>query len=116
MESNIIQKLLTLKNIQEKEDLLKVINQEKERLIELNDEDSMVRQAIIDFANIYNPLNYDWKNKTITDFAKKFINFYDNGKDIASPLIKIINDTFKEPSAFKVLISFENTKFPLNLQ
>ena len=76
----------------------------------------MVRQAIIYFSNIYNPLNYDWKNKTITDFAKKFINFYDNGKDIASPLIKIINDTFKEPSAFKVLISFENTKFPLNLQ
>ena len=53
MESNIIQKLLTLKNIQEKEDLLKAINQEKERLIELNDEDSMVRQAIIDFSNIF---------------------------------------------------------------
>ena len=107
MERNIVEKILKITKIEEKESLLNDINQEKDRLISLKNEDSLIRQAIIDFVGIYNPLHSEWKNKTVADFSNKLIPFYDYGKDIATPLLKLMNDTFKNPSAFKVLISFE---------
>ena len=75
MEKNIVECLLQIKNTEEKEALLNLVNQEKARLAELKTEDSLVRQSIIDFIFIYNPLNKEWKNKTVSDFCIKLIDY-----------------------------------------
>ena len=107
MEKNIVELLLQIKNADEKEALLNLVNQEKARLVELKTEDSLVRQSIIDFVLIYNPLNKEWKNKTVSDFCIKLINYYSFGENISSPILNLMKEKFKNPSSFKVLINFE---------
>ena len=108
MERNIIEKLIGVRNDAEKESLLIEIKEEKERLKKLKNGDSKIRQAIIDFVYVYNPINPEWNNKNISDFSKELISFYDYGKNIAFDLLELMEKTFKNPSAYKVLISFDN--------
>ena len=106
MEPNAIERLLQVKNEKEKEDLLSLINQEKLKLSQINNDDSLIRQAIIDFFIIYNPTNSEFKNEEIANFSKNLIALYKSGKDISSPILKLIEDNFKKPSAFKILKNF----------
>ena len=57
MERNIIEKLINVRNDVEKESLLNEIKEEKERLKTLKNGDSFIRQAVIDFVEVYNPIN-----------------------------------------------------------
>ena len=107
MERNIIEKLINVRNDVEKESLLNEIKEEKERLKTLKNGDSLIRQAIIDFVEVYNPINPEWKNKNISDFSTELIRFYDYGENIASNLLESMENKFKNPSAYKALISFE---------
>ena len=106
MEPNVIERLLQVKNEKEKEDLLSLINQEKLKLSQINNDDSLIRQAIIDFFIIYNPTNSEFKNEEIAKFSKSLIAFYESGKDISLPILNLIKDNFKNPSPFKILTSF----------
>ena len=107
MERNIIQKLIKVRNDLEKESLLNEIKEEKERLKSLKNGDSLIGQAIIDFFEVYIPLNPEWKNKNICYFSTELISFYDNKENIASDLLKSMETKFTNPSAYKILISFE---------
>ena len=107
MEENIIVRMLKIKDIKEKEIVMNDLKEEKTRLGHLKDEDSYVRQAIIDFIATYNPLNPEWKNKEVAEFCQKLIPFFDNGKDIAIPILKSMEDIFKNLSPIKILINFE---------
>ena len=106
MEPNVIERLFQVKNEKEKEDLLSLINQEKLKLSQMKNDDSLIRQAIIDFFLIYNPTNSEFKNEEIANFSKNLIALYKSGKDISSPILKLIEDNFKKPSAFKILKNF----------
>ena len=55
MKQNIIERFLQIKDSKEKEILLDLIKQEKKKLEQLKDEDSFIRQTILDFIIIYNP-------------------------------------------------------------
>ena len=107
MERNIIQKLINVRNDLEKESLLNEIKEEKETLKSLKNGDSLIRQAIIDFFEVYNPLNPEWKNKNICDFSTELISFYDNKENIASEILNTMETKFTNPSAYKILLSFE---------
>ena len=107
MEQSLVERILKIKNTNEKEILLSLISQEKEKFKQLASEDAFIRQAILDFVIIYNPLNLEWKNETVADFCKKLIQFYDEGNNISIPILNLMNDYFKAPSYFKVLIQFE---------
>ena len=76
MESNVIERLFQVKNEKEKEDLLSLINQEKLKLSQMKNDDSLIRQAIIDFFLIYNPTNSEFKNEEIANFSKNLIALY----------------------------------------
>ena len=102
MELSLLERILQIKDITEKENLLNLVNQEKEKLNQLKNEDSLVRLSIIDFIMEYNSLNSEWKNKTLEYFSKKLIEFYKGGKDISTSILKLIDDCFKEPSIFKI--------------
>ena len=106
MEPNIIERILNVKNIKEKESLMNLVNQEITKLIQKSNEDSFVLQAIVYFILLYNPTHSEWKNKEIAEFSKKLISFYEQGKDISTPILKLMDDNFKKPSSFKILINF----------
>ena len=107
MEQSLVERILKIKNTNEKEILLNLISQEKEKFKQLTSEDDFIRQAILDFVIIYNPLNLEWKNETVANFCKKLIQFYDEGNNISIPILNLMNNYFKAPSYFKVLIQFE---------
>ena len=107
MEQSLVERILKIKNTNEKEILLNLISQEKEKFKQLTSEDDFIRQAILDFVIIYNPLNFEWKNETVANFCKKLIQFYDEGNNISIPILNLMNDYFKDPSYFNVLIHFE---------
>ena len=108
MESNLLQRMLNIKNQNEKISLMEFINQEKNKLMKSTSKDDLVRHAILNFVSIYNPLNPEWKNKYVEEFTKSLILFFDKSQtDISKPIIKLMSDQFKTPSFFKILIDFK---------
>ena len=107
MKQNIIERFLQIKDSKEKEILLDLTKKEKKKLEQLKDEDSFIRQTILDFIIIYNPLNSEWKNESVAYFCKKLIPFYDAGKNISIPILKLMDENFKKPSFLKIFIKFE---------
>ena len=107
METNIIESLLQMKNADKKEAHLNLANQEKTSFKELKTEDSIVRQSIIDFVLIYNPLNKKQKNETISDFCNKLIKFLYFWRKYFNSKIIFSQRKLEKPSFFKVLINLE---------
>lgn len=107
MEFNLLEKMMLIKNEEEKKILLNIINQEKEKLCRSKNKNDLVRRTLLDFITVYNPLSPFWKDKTIIDFTKNLITFYDKEEDLTKSIIKLIDDKFKKPSCFKILTSFE---------
>ena len=108
MKQNIMERFLQIKDSKDKEILLDLTKKEKKKLEQLKDEDSFIRQTILDFIIIYNPLNSEWKNESVAYFCKKLIPFYDAGKNISIPILKLMDENFKKPSFLKIFIKFEN--------
>ena len=104
MELNLAEKLIQIRTKEEQIFLLDFISREKDELLLSKNNDDLIRFAILEFINIYNPLSPEWKNKVIKDFSISLILFYDKGqKNISEPILKLIEDTFNETSRFKTL-------------
>jgi len=107
MESNLSQRMINIKSQNEKLSLLDLINQEKNKLMKSNNKDDLVRHAILNFVEIYNPLSSEWKYKYVEEFTKSLALCYDKSqKDISKHIIKLMDDKFKAPSFFKIIINF----------
>ena len=102
----ILSKLLSLDKEEEKQNLIKKMNEMKEKYLKTKIPENIARAAIISFVMEYNPFHSLWKNINIRQLSQKLVNCFKE-KKVIDLSISAIDNSFKEPSPFRTMISFE---------
>ena len=106
-EMKICKKMFCIKEKKECEDIQNKMEQLREQYIISNFPEDIVRAAIISYLMECNPLHSLWNNSNIKTLANEFSEIFTE-KDIINNVLVSLNKTFKDPSPFKIMISFNN--------
>lgn len=73
-EIELLKRLFSEENNEDKEKIIISINKEKEKYLKSKNPDDIVRGAILSYEIEYNPLYPLWHNKETKELAKELIN------------------------------------------
>ena len=107
MDLNILERMLQIRSKEEMKVLLDIIDLEKKKLIQSKDNNDLIRLTLLNFVLIYNPLSPKWKDKIIKEFTMNLGTFYDKKNNLSESILKLIDESFKEPSCYRILTNFE---------
>ena len=107
-EFELLKRLITEENNEEKEKIIISIDKEKENYLKSNNPYDIVRGAILSYELEYNPQYPLWHNKETKELAKELINKYLEN-NIIEVCLDLINKKFSSYSPFRVMISFQKS-------
>ena len=109
MESNILERMLMLKDPKDKEIVLKEIDKEIDILLKSPKNDDIVRISILKFISKYENLSHTFENENIKIFTENLIDCYQKS-DISIKVLGLIKIHFQKGYSANSLIDFSGEK------